>query len=229
MLLLAVPAAGAEGGAEGVNLTLPDELPFDIVLPSGGGFGIVHSEDFAVTNNGENVSLVSLVSARVEIADTERFAVSDSEALPDAGNTIHISLVCAQNGAETRYALSETPSDAHEYALAGGETATFRFDGVVNELGDAPWSETTVTVSLCFAVNGGAASPEAEEVMEPPEVDEAAEETPEPEEVAETPEPDEIAPEEPSAPEETPESEETPAPEDEEVTEETPEPEPEAS
>ena len=139
------------GGHPGIlSLDLPSKLPFKIYLPSSGGWGFVSSDEFHITNLSEHPIPVSLNSVYYTTSDANAFAISYSENLPDAGNNIFISLVCIQNGSSTSYTLSDNEIDTHTFWLESGETVNFFFEGVVNELGDMPWSDTNVQVSLKF-------------------------------------------------------------------------------
>jgi hypothetical protein len=147
-----IPTQEAGTGSEGISAVLPDSIPFDIVLPENGGEGFVNSEMFWISNDGPNAIGVTLSAVRLSISDTEAFSIADSENLPQEGNNIRLSLVCTQNGVSETYAVTDIPRTAHTFWLAGGEDASFRMCGAVNELGEKPWSETGVTISLCFAV-----------------------------------------------------------------------------
>jgi hypothetical protein len=139
---------------EKVNLVLPSEVPFDIVLPSTGGEGFVRSQEFRITNNGSGRVRVTLASLYVHIEDGEYFAVSEDEnPLDTEGSAIHMYLLCSQGAPVERYVLSEIPRDAHTYLLESGESGVFRMGGTVRESKDAPWSNTKVKVSLRFDVD----------------------------------------------------------------------------
>jgi hypothetical protein len=135
-----------------VSLTLPSEIPFNLVLPKNGGVGYVTSKEFWITNNGSGGIEVTLDSARVNIDNIDSFALVNNAPLPENGSNLYLSLICTQNGNSTSYVLADTPSTTHSYWLESGESASFRMDGLVSERGETVWSETTVTVSLCFTV-----------------------------------------------------------------------------
>ena len=144
------PQAEGSGNSGVVSLDLPSKLPFKIFLPSSGGWGFVSSDDFHITNHSEHPLPVSLNSVYFTTSDAYTFAISDSENLPDVGNNIFISLVCMQNDNLTSYSLSDKEIDTHTFWLESGETVYFFFEGVVNELGDIPWSDANVQVSVKF-------------------------------------------------------------------------------
>jgi hypothetical protein len=134
-----------------IVVTLPSNVPFWLKLPSH-GWGIVGSNNFYISNNMEHPVTVALGSAHVTVSDREGFTVSDTRMLPDYGNNIFMELICTQGDISARYALSEAAVDTHVFFLEGGETASFRFGGAVNELGEKTWSENIVTVSIYFII-----------------------------------------------------------------------------
>jgi hypothetical protein len=176
--LLAFNAGAAEPARAGggtsnaaVSLTLPAEIPFRLALPRNGGAGYVDSREFWITNNGEDAAALTLDEARVHIADEARFALSRDASLPGDGSYLYLTLVCAQNGAEKTYVLTDSPQTTHTYWLESGESASFRISGAVSERGDFAWSDTRVTVSLTFSIEvppaiAGAAEETAQSAMD---------------------------------------------------------------
>jgi hypothetical protein len=141
-----------ETSLDDVSVTLPADIPFNIVLPKNGGKGFVDSKAFQITNNGANPIGVTLGAVQLSVSNIEAFSISDSEILPDEGNNIYVSLICVQDGVSEAYAVTGKPRVAHTFWLAGGESAEFRIGGTVNERGETPWSASIVTISLRFTV-----------------------------------------------------------------------------
>jgi hypothetical protein len=190
-------------------VSLPDELPFDIVILRGSGNGVVASPVFQIVNHSAFSVRVALRDARVEIADDEGFAVCREAELPEGGNSIFIQMLCGADGTkESAAALSAEDGAEFIYELAGGAAGSLRFEGVVREAGDRAWEETEVRVSLCFEIF---AAPSAETPPDLPVAEEAAngeeaEATPEEAAASEEAAPEEAAPDG-TAPEEAEETE----------------------
>jgi hypothetical protein len=141
-----LPASDAP--ADVFAVTLPNDISFDIVIFQ--NTGLVASPEFQIVNHGALPVSVALREALLIIADPEGFTVQTDENLPESGNNIYVSLI---SGDQT-VALSATPAGTDLIcALAGGESASFRLAGVVNEYGDIPWSETAVSVSIRFELS----------------------------------------------------------------------------
>jgi hypothetical protein len=147
-----------------MDVTVPRELPFQIVLLKDGGGGFVTSDKFFITNNGEVNVRVLLADVQVHILNNDEFSLLSDPQLPMTGNSINMSLICKQNNLTERYVISESPADTYEYTLAPGESATFEFDGTVGEFGDIPWFTTNVVASVRFVLNS--------EISEAPLLDE---------------------------------------------------------
>ncbi|MDL2274099.1 hypothetical protein LJC34_06130 [Oscillospiraceae bacterium OttesenSCG-928-G22] len=164
-----------------VDVVLPHDLSFDIVIFSHNNTGIVTSDPFIITNFGETAVNVSLYAARLTVADPELFSICSEGELPGTGSNIRMALTVAEQDAERRVALSETPSGViYTYRLESGESGEFRFEGEANEFGDTPWIDTVVTVSLCYSVEleGGVASPPETPPLSEPSSDPPTIETP---------------------------------------------------
>jgi hypothetical protein len=149
-------AAETEAELNQVSVVLPSEIPFSLVLPRNGGVGFVESDEFYITNNGAYGLEVTLNDAQVSLLDTESFSIAYNNLLPDNGNYLYPELICTQNGSASNYPLTASPQATHTYRLGSGESASFRISGTVSEREELAWSETTVTVSVCFAVNSDA-------------------------------------------------------------------------
>lgn len=156
-----------------VDVSLPDDIPFEIIIFSSTKTGVIQSSEFQITNNSGFPVDIALCNVKLHIADPGDFSVRSDENLPEEGSNIHMSMVCENNAATSSFTLGETPKDADfVYALESGASGSFRFEGAVNEYGTVPWSETTVTVSMRFAVSS--ASLPVETPVEQPVFEETA-------------------------------------------------------
>jgi hypothetical protein len=136
-----------------VDVSLPNDLPFDIVIFSGTGSGVVMSSDFPVTNNGPFPVDISVCDVRVKIADEDAFSVRSDRNLPEEGNNIFINMVRASGAESPNIILGTRPSDENfRFTLESGASGAFRFEGLVNEHGDMRWEDTVVTISLHFEI-----------------------------------------------------------------------------
>jgi hypothetical protein len=185
VLSIAPRSFAAEVESSPVSILLPSEIPFNLILPQNGGVGFVDSDAFRIANNGPEAVTITLDAARVHLADPEHFTLATDGSLPAHGNDLYLYFDCiAPSGDAARYILTDTPTTTHSFWLEGGESATFQIGGVVSERGDAAWSDTTVTVSVCFTVVAPFAPIEEAEILEPEEEikagpdDEAPAETP---------------------------------------------------
>jgi hypothetical protein len=156
-----------------VSLSLPYSVDFDIVIFDMEGF--VTSPDYEVVNDGEEPVIVSFREAFLQTEDADDYAVSMDEVLPENGSNIYIEMISSNGNVFVFPPFAEdTGIDLY---LAGGESASFHFRGVVNEYGKA-WSETEVIVSINYSinpieefVNGGAGVPFTDEEADKGEID----------------------------------------------------------
>jgi hypothetical protein len=135
-----------------VDVSLPNEIPFDIVIFSSTGDGVVRSSDFLVTNNGAFAADVSVCAAHVTVANADAFSVRSDENLPEEGNNIYIRML-SDSAESSGIVLGARPSGENfGFSLESGASGAFRFEGVVNEHGDMKWEDTTVTITLRFEI-----------------------------------------------------------------------------
>jgi hypothetical protein len=141
-----------------VDVSLPNDLPFDIVIFSGTGSGVVRSSDFQITNNGPFPVDISVCDMRVKIANEDAFSVCSDRNLPEEGNNIFINTVRVSGAESPNIILGARPSGENfRFALESGASDAFRFEGLVNEHGDTRWEDTVVTISLHFEITSAGA------------------------------------------------------------------------
>jgi hypothetical protein len=155
----ALPGAQAPAAAEPPNVLevlLPDEIPFELVLFN--GQGIVTSPEFQISNCGPAPIRAAVLDARLILSEPESFFVHPDENLPAEGANIYMRLVCV-SGAESAAVTLDTEGtgEVFAYRLGGGEAGSFRLEGVVNEYGDKAWGDTGISVSLRFELSAEAA------------------------------------------------------------------------
>ncbi|MDR1320072.1 MAG: hypothetical protein LBK56_01415 [Gracilibacteraceae bacterium] len=160
---LAAPNGQAAEPPNVMEVLLPDEIPFDIVLFNGQGF--VTSPEFQIVNRGPDPIRAALLDARLTLSDPEAFFVRPDENLPNEGNNIHLRLVCVSGAKTAAVTLgTEGSGEVFAYELAGGESGSFRLEGAVNERGDKAWGDIDISVSVRFELS--AAAVETEETKE---------------------------------------------------------------
>jgi len=143
----------AEDEHDIVNLQLPSDLPFNLVVPKNGFTGIVYSNVFEVTNHDETAVSVKFDNVRAEIEDNISFSLSDSPQLPEDGNNLHLVLAIIHNGSSKEHILSNEPQALDTFLIESGETVYLQISGTVNQRGNAAWDETLVTLSIVFAID----------------------------------------------------------------------------
>jgi hypothetical protein len=174
-----------------VDVSLPNDLPFDIVISTGTGDGVVMSSDFLITNNGALPVEVSVCDAYVTVANEDAFSVRSDKNLPAEGNNIYIDMICDANAESGHTVLGTEPGgENYKFTLKSGASDTFRFEGVVNEHGDMKWEDTTVTITLRFEMTimdtETVSVPETAAISEEPAIPEESEEPAIPENAEET-------------------------------------------
>lgn len=136
-----------------IDVLLPYDISFDIVIAKTSKTGIVVSKDFKIINQGQNDVTVKMTSTFLEISDTSEYNISGTRDLPEDGNNINIELICSSGGSSETLPMSNMFDDvSYAYYLESGGVGTFRLDGVVNEFGNTLWSDTTVKVTVCFSI-----------------------------------------------------------------------------
>jgi hypothetical protein len=158
-----------------VDVSLPNDLPVDIVIFTGTGEGVVMSSDFLITNNGAFSVDVSVCDAHVTVANEDAFSVRPDKNLPVEDNNIYIDMICDADAESGHTVLgTESGGENFRFALESGASGAFRFEGVVNEHGDMKWEDTTVTISLRFeiTITGAEAvsAPETDMILEEPAI-----------------------------------------------------------
>ncbi|MDR1246043.1 MAG: hypothetical protein LBK57_03335 [Clostridiales Family XIII bacterium] len=143
---------GAQNGI--IDVALPDEVPFDILIFSDTGTGVVLSSEFRVANNSDFPVNVTIRDAYVNIANEDSFSVRSDENLPEEGNNIYIDMICDAGGESAHTVIGAEPGGENfVFALDGGASGTFRFEGAVNEYGDIKWEETSIMIFLSFEID----------------------------------------------------------------------------
>jgi hypothetical protein len=140
-----------------LDVLLPDALPFDVVIFSGTGKGVIASPEFRIENRNSFPVRIALCDARVDTTDKDVFRVRPDENLPEEGNNLCIRMIC-DDGTSSASAVFGTDPGGTDfvYALEGGASGSLRFEGAVNEYGDAAWGDTAVRVSLRFEITSAA-------------------------------------------------------------------------
>jgi len=132
------------------SVTLPTSVPFRMLLPEEGGWGIVNSDTFYIVNNEAVAMYISINAAHITIDAAQHFYVSETNELPNWGNNINMTLIYNYGDYYGRYTLSKSPQYVHTFRLEGGESASFHFAGVLNELLSIRWADTNINVHLSF-------------------------------------------------------------------------------
>jgi hypothetical protein len=97
---------------------------------------------------------VTVRDAYANTDDEDNFFIRTDENLPEEGNNIYIRMICDTGTTSAAVVLGAWPSGENfVYALESGASGSLRFEGLVNERGDMAWSETKVSVSVCFAIS----------------------------------------------------------------------------
>jgi hypothetical protein len=136
-----------------VDVLLPSDIPFDIVIFNSTGDGFITSSDFLITNNNAFSVDVVVCDACVTVANEDAFSVRSDKNLPENGNNIYINMIQGSDAGYSNSVLDTRPNGENfRFVLESGASDTFRFEGVVNEHGNMRWGDTTVTISLRFEI-----------------------------------------------------------------------------
>jgi len=155
-----------------LQLSLPSAVPFELQLFGNSGKGVVSSEDFQIANHGGGTVFVTLDEVLVTIADTRGFALVSEEQLPEYGNNLHMVIIFTQGDESVSYVLAVGAPAKHTFVIENGESASFRFAGIVNQFGERAWSDNTVTASMRISAGMVVDYSEDEAETEPSEEDE---------------------------------------------------------
>lgn len=137
--------------ASAVDVTLPYDASFTIMVFDGIGEGIVVSDEYEIVNNGGTIVNIEIVSVMIEIEGVGTYDVLASDELPEEGSAIFAELVCSDADGESRVVLTPYLTEcAHTYVLQPGEKGRFSFSGSVSEDAESRWADANVSVKLGF-------------------------------------------------------------------------------
>lgn len=148
-------AVFAEGDGSEIDVMLPSDIPFKILLSRKSKKGIIYSDEFEIVNRGDDDVAVEISAAKIQIEDEGDYYISDTRELPETGSNIFMELLCLDNQEPSSIVMTDTPSEVvHTYNLKGGEVGKFKFGGTVNEIDGPSWGDTVVQVQICIMIVG---------------------------------------------------------------------------
>jgi len=148
-----------DNGFQGIiNLTLPSELPFSLIIPQNGDTGFIYSDDFIITNNGDSSIIVELNDVFLRIEDKESFSISPKANLPDYGNNIHFILNIIKSSETHGFIIDDTPQTLKSFLINSGESIKLNITGTINERSHTAWEDTSIYLTVVFSTNNPSVS-----------------------------------------------------------------------
>lgn len=134
-----------------VDVTLPYDASFTIMVFEGLGEGVIVSDKYTIVNNGDTTVYVEIVSVTLEIEGVGTYDVLMDDKLPESGSAIFAELVCSDDYSDRHVTLTPYPMEyAYTYLLFPGAEGHFSFNGVVSEDAESKWADANVSVKLGF-------------------------------------------------------------------------------